>query len=328
MRQQPDILISLRDLFDFRKAKFDVLKEAFDAVKFDWQKDTHVFIDMRKLYEIILHSKHHDFQTMEFTSGVLSFASYYRHFFWKFGRVPSIFFCTSISEIDTYAKDEETKLAAGYIQNEMKFLEMIVKHLPGTYLVDTSPVGSRFSIMAVLSSVSFKPDSNFVFGLSSEDVPLLLCRGNEARYGVFLNGRRGTGVVTREAYSEVMAGANRPEELMALAGCHPDYPGVGSMRTAKAGKFLKSLNGKSIEEGVLEKFGQEGLDIYKKNYEAFDFNRFYLSTITLSYKSGILKQLVDMYDIESLKKINREWFSRFPIDIETLILGDPRYECC
>jgi hypothetical protein len=207
----------------------------------------------------------------------------------------------------------------------MKFLEMIIRHLPGTYLVDTSPVGSRFSIMTVLSSVAFKKDSNLVFGISSEDVPLLLCRGNESRYGVFLNGKRGTGVVTRESYSEVMAGANRPEELMALAGCHPDYPGVGSMRMVKAGKFLKSLEGKTIEEGVLEKFGQEGLEVYNKNYEAFDFNRFRLSTITPSFKAGILKQLVDMYDIESLKKINREWFSRFPIDIETLILGDSRY---
>jgi hypothetical protein len=322
---KPEIFTSLRDLFDFRKAKFELLYDAFNAVNFNWNLKTHIFLDMRKFYEMVLHSKHHEFQTMEFVSGVLSFASYYRHFFWKFGKVPSIFFCASSDEISSFGKNEETKISAGYIESEINFLKMITKYLPGTYFVDTKGVGSRFSIMTLLSCITFKDECNLVFGIASEDIPLLLCRGSEARYGVFLNGKRGTGVVTRESYSDAMAGANRPEELMALSGCRPDYPGVGSMRMAKAGKFLKSLNGKSVEEAVLEKFGQEGLDIYQKNFNDFDFNRFRLSTITPSYKAEILSQLTDLHDIESLKKINREWFSIFPIDIENLLIGDPNY---
>ena len=322
---KPDIFTSLRDLFDFRKAKFDLLHDAFEAVKFDWTKDTYVFLDMRKFYDMVLHSKHHDFQTMEFVSGVLSFASYYRHFFWKFGKTPAIFFCACVDEIRELAKNEETKVSASYIENELRCLGLLTKYLPGTYFVDTKTSGSRFSIMAVLSSVAFKQDSNFVFGMCSEDIPLLLCRGSEARYGVFLNGKRGTGVVTRESYSEVMAGATRPEELMALAGCGPEYPGVGSMRMAKAGKFLRSIHGQTIEEAVLEKFGQTGLDTYQKNFDVFDFNRFRISTMTPSYKASIVSQLTDMYDIENLKKINKEWFSVFPIDIDNLLIGDPNY---
>lgn len=322
---KPDFFTSLRDLFDFRKAKFDALCEAFQAVKFDWNKDTYVFLDMRKFYDMVLHSKHHEFHAMEFVSGVLSFVSYYRHFFWKFGRVPAIFMCACMDEIDTLCKNEETGLAAGYIQNELRCLGLITKYLPGTYFVNTKLSGSRFSIMALLGSVKFKSDANFVFGMCNEDVPLLLCRGNEARYGVFLNGKRGTGVVTRESYSEVMAGATRPEELMALAGCAPDYPGVGNMRMIKAGKFLRSLNGRSIEDAVLERFGEEGLKTYQNNFNVFDFNRFRISTMSPTYKAEIIAQLVDFYDIESLKKINKESFSVFPLDIDNLLVGDPNY---
>lgn len=248
----------------------------------------------------------------ELCSAYLGFAAYYKRFFERYYEItPEIMIVGYKGDICTDETVEE------YVKKEAEKLETISKYINGVYAIDIGDIHPRFALQTLMSSVKFGQDDCFVLGLSNIADMLSICKSTANIIGISLLGKH-TSIMDRDSLAGVMEVFAKPEEYLSLIGCN-EITGIKGYGPKKArGIAERAFNsGKKLEDELKLTLSPEDFDIYKKNYDMLSFRNFYKPNP--DYKLRICSQFVNLFDKESLDRLNHEYFFLFPID--TRVLG-------
>jgi len=247
----------------------------------------------------------------ELCSALLGFASYYKRFFMRFyDTTPEII-------LVGYRGDTcSGEYLENYVNAEADKLEEICKYINGVYAINIGEVHPRFALQTLMSSIKFSDDDCFVLGLANVADMLSICKSTRNIIGINLCGKH-TYIMDRDSLASVMEVFRRPEEYLALVGCN-EMTGIKGYGPKKARAVAeKAFNSNvSLDEILKIELSSEDLDIYNKNIQFLSFKNFYVPD--KSYKIKLCDQFINLFDRESLERLNHEYFYLFPIDIRVL----------
>jgi len=293
-------MTDLKTFFDFKKAKFEDLHNILDDAKFCWTLPTSIFIDVDQL---IASMKEAGLTTkkFEFSSVLLNLASYYRYFFWKHKiRTNITFFAT-----ERIISEDEA------IKSEMNMLTLIVKNIPGIYSI-VSKMPAKLVPFALYSKDKFENTIVASYGNFSYLYPFFM---NAApSYTLHLSGKYSSVInsITKEWQYD-------PITVLALAGDpSKGIPNIRKFGMVRAEKFCLKNKDSNIE------------DLLKDNdLLQFKYNKSYYDVPSLieRYKDEFFTletnpNLVDYYNKEEVKAIQREYYSVYSFHIPHLFLGE------
>jgi len=247
----------------------------------------------------------------ELCSSFLGFDAYYKRFLMNnYDITPEIIMVGYRG--DTCA-DETVE---NYVNSEADKLEEISKYLNGVYAINIGNIHPRFALQVLLSSIKFSDDECFILGLSNTSDMLSICKTMRNIIGISLCGKH-TSIMDRDSLAPVMEVFRRPEEYLALVGCN-EITGVKGYGPKKARTVaVKAFNsGKELDEILKAELSHEDFDIYLKNIQMLSFKNFYVPE--KAYKIKLCEQFINLFDSESLDRLNHEYFYLFPIDTRVL----------
>jgi len=293
-------MTDLKTFFDFKKAKFEDLHNILDDAKFCWTLPTSIFIDVDQL---IASMKEAGLSTkkFEFSSALLNIAGYYRYFFWKHKiRTNITFFCT-----ERIISEDEA------INSEIKMLTLIVRNIPGMYSI-VSKMPARLVPFALYSKDKFENTIVASYGNFSYLYPFFM---NAApSYTLHLSGK----------YSSVINSFTKewlydPITVLALAGDVPHgIPNIKKFGLVRAEKFCIKNKEKDIEA----MFDEDSLKQFKYNKEYYDVPKLIEKYKDEFFTLETHPNLVDYYNKEEVKSIQREYYSVYSFHIPHLFLGE------
>lgn len=247
----------------------------------------------------------------ELCSAYLGFASYYKRFFINhYNITPEIIMVG-------YRGDTcSSQYVEDYVNAEANKLEEISKYLNGVYAINIGDIHPRFALQVLMSSIKFSDDDCFVLGLSNIADMLSICKSMRNIIGIHLCGKH-THIMDRDSLAPLMEVFSRPEDYLSIVGCNEieGIKGYGPQKAKRLAEYAFTHN-LSIDGYLKSVFSHEEFDIYNKNYQALSFKNFYKPDP--EYKLKICSQFINLYDKESLERLNREYFFLFPIDTRVL----------
>ena len=248
----------------------------------------------------------------ELCSAYLGFASYYKRFLQRYYNItPEIILVGFKGDICEIPEVEE------YVNKEAEKLKEICKYINGVYAIDLGDMHPRFALQTLMTSVKFGQDDCFILGLANIADMLSICKSMANIIGISMHGKH-THIMDRDSLANVMEVFSKPEEYLALVGCNEleGIKGLGPVKIRQIGETAFNRN-EPLEVYLKEYFPEEKYDIFKKNLQALSFRNFYKPNP--EYKVNICSQFVNLFDTESLERLNHEYFFLFPID--TRVLG-------
>lgn len=339
-------------IFNLFKVKFTKLDELIENTCKDVNKESkiNVFINLESVFRKLASTNIEEYlrvktdeKIFEMISNIINLASHYRLFFSKNKLYSKIYLCMSYPFTKNeyknrllnadyrkyyehkYSKNTNHLILSSVLDSSIPFAKIILEYIEGVYLIESKHIESSL-IPFVINKDNEDSSINFIvstdlydFQYANKGYYIIRPKQNDS-YIVNKDNVIESLKYEEKITKDITINSNYYTFILSLLG--DKYRNMEKIKRVGLINILKMIN-KALDEKILYE------DVYninilssiiKEEYKPLLLNNFYCTDIDIQYQMlnikdlyTITEQIIDKFDNVSLKKINDNYFTLYPL---------------
>jgi len=319
-----------KELFDFKKCKYDMLNSIIEKKVFLNSEDINIFIDLDEWIDTIIKNEEDENSSKLvvgrgfFASAIVNMISYLRDFFFRHNCRTFFFLYADFKEATIKSSSPDF---LEYLKNELNISFMLGQNaIPGVYFMSSKDF-DKCIIPYSIDNTSGDNNRNIIVSSRQKSYSFLSIL-KHSTFILNLQGRFSEITTNSDIAHKVIEYGNFASYL-SIFGDKKYAQGIKKgLRQSTVKKWLEKYNFvniipslSEIEDMISINSGEDSLLIFKENYINFDIISIIKHGSSIITDNAVSRQIIDLRNDDEFEDINREFFSTCPIDRYKLMEG-------